>query len=247
MGRMWYSNEESKAWHTKLYIYLFLFILFAGIIISYQWRGVAPTHQAVSQAEGWRGAKSVLYNVIYKDHHKTLYHGCSYDGPVIDLSTCKYVPVNREKNRATRLEAEHIVPASLLPARKLPCWNISRNNCESADPRAQAMLFDLHNLAPSVGQVNLLRGNMRYGETKGTFNPPDCVKGDVARVWFYMRLRHGLEFLPGEEEMFLRWSKMDPVSPWEAERERRIRKYSFIANPYVKGQKTDRSGSCPWE
>lgn len=243
----WYQDEESKTWHIRFYVYLFLFLWFVAIVLSYQWGEDKSTHQTVSQAEGWRGAKSVLYNVIYKDHHKTLYHGCSFSGPVIDLSTCKYVPVEREKYRATRVEAEHIVPASLLPARQLPCWNVSRNNCELNDPKAQAMLFDLHNLAPSVGQLNLLRGNKRYGETKGTFNPPDCVKGDVARVWLYMHLRHGVELWPGEKEMFEKWSKMDPVSPWEAERERRIRKYSFIANPYVKGQKPDRSGSCPWE
>lgn len=241
---MWYQENDSL---IRAVVGIFIFLWVVVILVSHQVYADKTSYQSQSQAAGWRGAKAAMYRVIYKGHNYTLYYGCSYTGSVIDLSTCKYTPVEREKFRATRVEAEHIVPASLLPARKFECWKISRFECESTDPKAQAMLFDLHNLAPSVGQLNLIRGNMRYGETKGTFNPPDCVKGDVARVWFYMRFKHKLEFLPGEEEMFLRWSKMDPVSPWENERERRIRNHNSIANPYVKGQEPDDSGSCPWE
>ena len=78
------------------------------------------------------------------------------------------------------------------------------------------MIFDLHNLAPSVGQVNQYRKNGRYGDVPdnstfetwpgcdvrdqgGTsvgrfhlFEPADCTKGDLARVWFYMHHEHGL-------------------------------------------------------
>ena len=196
------------------------------------------------QSTGWNNAKRVLYDVIYKDHDLTLYYGCFYTGFNIDLSSCDY---DSKTKRSKRVEAEHIVPASLFPARQFECWKMGRNECEKNDPRAQGMLYDLHNLAPAVGQVNADRSNKRYGETEGKFEPQDCVKGDVARIWLYAKDRWGVEFEPGEQEMFERWSGMDPVSPWESEREKRIRKYTFVSNPYIKGQKPDLSGSCPWE
>lgn len=206
------------------------------------------------EAEGWFYTKQVLYDVIYRGHEFTLYHGCKYrwdrqeNRNKVDLSSCSYEPVEKQKNLATRLDAEHIVPASLFPARQFPCWvNGSRSVCEKTDPRAQAMIYDLHNLAPAIGQVNVLRSNKRYGYGPKDFEPQNCIKGDVARVWLYAHERHGVVLLPGEKEMFERWSQMDPVSPWESEREKRIRKYTFVANPFVRGVVPDIKGACPWE
>lgn len=39
-----------------------------------------------------------------------------------------------------------------------------RSDCEDSDSKAQAMIFDLHNLVPSVGQINALKSNDRYSE-----------------------------------------------------------------------------------
>jgi len=51
---------------------------------------------------------------------------------------------------------------SLMSARQFDCWVLgNREACECEDSRAQGMLFDLHNLAPSIGQVNVLRSNER--------------------------------------------------------------------------------------
>ncbi len=124
------------------------------------------------------------------------------------------------------------------------------------------MLFDLHNLAPSIGQVNALRLNDRYSDlpdstsnfggcpiedAKGSFEPPDCKKGDVARVWFYMQLRYGVAIPPEEVAMYVAWSEMDPVSPWESEREERIARYSRVINPFVHGVTPNSAGACAWE
>ncbi len=144
------------------------------------------------------------------------------------------------------------------------------------------MLFDLHNLAPSVGQVNALRSNDRYKDdlpksaaifgqckardVKGGFGPPDCLKGDVARVWQYMSFRHGVVIPEEERAMFEEWSENDPVSLWEGarclrngqktiqsrcgkafEREARIFAHMFVHNPFVHGVATKPEGACPWE
>ena len=91
------------------------------------------------------------------------------------------------------------------------------------------MLFDLHNLAPAIGQVNALR------------------KGDVARIWLYMGLRHGVNISPDEIFRFERWSANDPVSPWESQREKRIFDHTFVQNPFIHGVTPDAAGACPWE
>jgi len=184
---------------------------------------------------------------IHQDHKVTLYCGCEYtrtgtSGGEIVLSNCDFQ--NRpdiSDTRAKRLEWEHIVPASLMPAREHACWvDGSRLECErNGPPEIKAMIFDLHNLVPSVGQINADRSNLRYGEIDGEdlvfggcdfeysrdlgiAEPAPEVRGDVARVWFYMRDTHGVIFEPGEEEMFQIWSEADPIDVWEIERNRRV-------------------------
>ncbi len=172
-----------------------------------------------STSSGWKRTKNIADDVIYEGRSTTFYCGCAYlshgdsdgSGDVTNTDVCGYVGPSKHQSRASRIEWEHIVPASLMPARDLPCWNGergSRARCETLDPRAQAMLFDLHNLAPAIGQVNALRLNDRYadlsGDTSGfgscviedqsgLFEPPDCKKGDVARVWLYMSLMYSVD------------------------------------------------------
>lgn len=197
------------------------------------------------EARTWRETKNLADDIVYNNHHVTFYCGCLYvsdhdgDGSgVPDLSSCSYKGPRTHSSRAQRTEWEHIVPASLMPARKFACWKRGgRKDCERNDPRAQAMIFDLHNLVPSIGQVNALRLNDRYGEiihenhqfgactikdTSGLFQPRDSERGDVARIWLYMVDIYGVELAPGEQEMFIRWHEIDPPSLWEIERDRRI-------------------------
>ncbi len=229
------------------------------------------TTHALADSPGWRRAKNTADDVIYAGKDRTLYCGCVYtsdgdnDGSgSVDHEVCGYQAPTKHANRAARVEWEHIVPASLMPARQFDCWVLgNREKCEREDPRAQAMLFDLHNLAPSVGQVNALRLNDRYVEDlpdntsdfgncpiedkKGAFEPPDCLKGDVARIWLYMSFRHGVVIPPDERAMFERWSGADPVSPWESQREKRIFDHMFVQNPFVHDKETNAAGACPWE
>ena len=226
--------------------------------------------------QGWDRTKNIADDLIYDGQNATLYCGCPYvshedrdgSGDVVyedeqGASVCGFAATS---SRSMRVEWEHIVPASLMPAREFDCWNVGddagRDNCERLDPRAQAMMFDLHNLAPSIGSVNGRRSNHRYGELPddasdfgrceiedagGIFEPPACTRGDVARVWFYMNLVHGVAISAEERIMFEQWSLADPVSPWESERETRIAAYSRINNPFVDGIAPSDAGACPWE
>ncbi|MFX4226479.1 MAG: endonuclease [Porticoccaceae bacterium] len=208
-------------------------------------------------ASGWSDTKNTADDDVYFDHRVTFYCGCDYvsdgdrDGsghPMLD--TCGYTGPSTHSSRAKQIEWEHVVPASLMPARQFECWTKgSRSDCERDDPQAQAMIFDLHNLVPSIGQVNALRLNDRYGEiageerkfgacevedSKGIFEPRDSERGDVARIWLYMAERHGVELAPGEREMFIRWHEADPVSDWEVERDKRIEKLQGTSNHWVR-------------
>ncbi len=226
---------------------------------------------AFAESPGWRRAKNTADDIIYDGKDRTFYCGCVYTSNAtnngsgtVDHAVCGYEVPDTHSARAGRVEWEHIVPASLMPARQFDCWQLgNRDKCEREDPRAQGMLFDLHNLAPSVGQVNALRSNDRYedelpesaaifGEceakdVKGGFEPSDCLKGDVARVWLFMSFRHGVVISEEEREMFEGWSEDDPVSPWESEREALIFDHTFVQNPFVHGVATDPDGMCPWE
>ena len=205
----------------------------------------------------WNKAKNAADDEVYAGITKTFYCGCTYQsdgdsdgsGKITDVSACGYDGPSTHSHRAGRVEWEHVVPASLMPARLFPCWVVhGRDNCERNDPAAQAMIFDLHNLVPSIGQVNALRSNDRYGEISGeagyfgsckiedgsgVFEPADTERGDVARIWLYMMRRHGVVIPEDELSMFLRWHKDDPVSDWERERNRRVEAIQGNGNPYV--------------
>ena len=143
-----------------------------------------------------------------------------------------------------------------MPARLLPCWNAGlpacssggRGCCESHDLNARVQIFDLHNIVPSVGQANALRGNKRYGiiegetldldcdfkwENGGVAEPTTNRRGDVARVWVYFVDRHGLQLEDGELPMDVAWSAADPPDSAEVERNDRIRAAQGNGNPFV--------------
>ncbi|WP_419812609.1 endonuclease [Bacterioplanoides sp.] len=148
----------------------------------------------------------------------------------------------------------------------------NRNCCEAVSPSGEIMIFDLHNLVPAAAQLNQYRSNDPYGvipdesehegfgpmcqarDLNGTtsgpdglFEPPDCKKGDVARIWFYMRLAHGVNIDSETEKLLIAWSKGDPVSPWEKKRHDLISKIQKNKNPYVEGVVPSGKGSCSWE
>ena len=173
-----------------------------------------------------------------------------------------------------------------MPARQMSCWTNpeqfddcvsssgtvkrGRDCCEKVSQTAKNMIFDLHNLAPAIGQVNAYRLNDRYGVVDDNlspeqwvgcdaqhfraakvsdhrFEPADCTKGDVARVWFYMHDQHGVVIPDEEWNMFVGWSEADPVSAWELERDKRIAATQGNNNPYVDGFEADSDGACTWD
>ncbi|TGN63915.1 ribonuclease [Nocardioides eburneiflavus] len=122
---------------------------------------------------------------------------------------------------------------------------------------------DLHHIRPEDVTVNSIRGNKDFDDggsavsgctdcwTDGdSFEPRDAVKGDVARMLFYMAIRYegddgftDLEMSStvgtsssrlGDLETLLAWNAADPVSTFEMRRNDRIHaQWQGNRNPFI--------------
>ncbi|HEX37998.1 MAG TPA: hypothetical protein ENG70_03965 [Candidatus Cloacimonetes bacterium] len=121
---------------------------------------------------------------------------------------------------------------------------------------------DVHHLRPADRSVNGARGNRDFDwggyafeEVEGCYydfdswEPPDRVKGDVARMMFYMVIRYegnnktydlklldktgtyGARF--GKLSTLLQWHKLDPVDEQERYRNDVIYSYQQNRNPFI--------------
>ncbi|ASP48779.1 ExeM/NucH family extracellular endonuclease [Cognaticolwellia beringensis] len=122
---------------------------------------------------------------------------------------------------------------------------------------------DIHHLRPTDISVNSSRGNLDFDNSDSplseapenrvdndSFEPRDSVKGDVARMVFYMDTRYeGSDATPdlrvvdrltsvGDSEIgrlcrLLEWHAADPVDATEQNRHNRIYEYQGNRNPFV--------------
>jgi deoxyribonuclease-1 len=99
-------------------------------------------------------------------------------------------------------------------------------------------------------ELNGDRSNFRYGMIAGLATnygqcdfkvdfaarraePKADKKGDVARIYFYMRDRYGLTISRQQTQLFTAWDKMDPPDALEQQRDQRITKIQGNSNCYV--------------
>ncbi|MEH6628758.1 MAG: endonuclease [Motiliproteus sp.] len=180
---------------------------------------------------------------IYADHQETFYCGCQYSNQgkklVPKLESCGY-SVRKEQNRAMRIEWEHVVPAEAF-GHQLQCWQDGgRKNCRKQSEVFRRMEADLMNLVPAIGEINGNRSNYSFTELQGESDqygacdfkvdfkerkarPTRHIKGDIARIYFYMRDTYRLNISKKQTQLFLAWDRMDPIGDWEVKRQRRIR------------------------
>lgn len=232
---------------TQLKIYLtaiFLCLLVLGL-------NVQATPQSFSQA------KYELKKYVYFDQNQKgqeFYCGCNWEwvgksGGRVDHESCGY-QVRKQKNRADRIEWEHIMPAHSFGQHR-QCWqNGGRKNCVENDPIFREMEADMHNLVPSVGEVNGDRSNYRFGVLPSTpyqhgacdvkidfkqrvVEPRDEIKGMIARTYLYMHDRYNMRMSDQQRQLFQAWDKQFPVSTWERERDARITQRMGHENPHI--------------
>lgn len=118
------------------------------------------------------------------------------------------------------------------------------------DDLYQRMEADLYNIIPVVGGVNALKKDSLPGKIHtyipqfgkcdlkildNIFDPPNHLKGDIARIYFYMESAYpGRVSIPVKtKKMLRRWSKKDLVSKEECLRFHKIYRLQGNINPYV--------------
>lgn len=115
---------------------------------------------------------------------------------------------------------EHVWPQSLLGV------SASNGTVNAAS--------DLHNLKPSDPNENGSRGSLPFGTTGGTYEPPNEVKGDIARIVFYVSVMYDLNLSNvGNITLFLEWNEQDPVDDFEMNRNDVIESYQSNRNPFI--------------
>ncbi|MFD9628213.1 endonuclease [Peribacillus muralis] len=120
---------------------------------------------------------------------------------------------------------------------------------------------DLHHLRPADVTVNGKRGHLDFDEGGQSYSgceckfdadswePPDHVKGDIARMLFYMAVRYegngelDLELadtvntypkpLHGKLSTLLKWNDLDPVDDFESHRNDVIYEWQNNRNPFI--------------
>lgn len=105
---------------------------------------------------------------------------------------------------------------------------------------------DLHNMVPVQSRIEVWRRNAKYDELGDNaalkdcgmrestqfIEPPDRIKGDIARAVAYMVQTYDLPW-PGMTSIFVEWSRLDPPDPKEVARNQAITELQGQGNPFV--------------
>ncbi|MBI4060172.1 MAG: endonuclease, partial [Elusimicrobia bacterium] len=116
---------------------------------------------------------------------------------------------------------------------------------------------DLHHLMATFVHPNWVRGHLPFGEVRGrpdyenragakrgdgVFEPPDAVKGRVARGLLYFRARYGDSRLLGrvwsvfwnrQIELLMDWNRRFPPDAFESRRNDLLEAYQGNRNPFI--------------
>ena len=178
---------------------------------------------------------------------------------VVNANSCGYTP-RKNINRGKYIEWEHVVPASII-GRNLSCWkdNICINSkgkkykgrkcCQKINNYFKIAEADMHNLVPAVGELNGDRSNYSFGIVKNKIKrygscefyienkivePRNEIKGDIARIYFYMIDRYKIQIPNNEINVLQYWNKLDQVSMFERVRNQRIKNTQGNSNRFIK-------------
>lgn len=117
--------------------------------------------------------------------------------------------------------------------------------CEK-DDRYRRIASDLHNIVPVQSRVEMRRRNAKFEQLSAAaplgecgireqtqfIEPPERVKGDVARTVAYMVTTYDLPWV-GAISVFKDWNELDPPDDNELTRHNRILEIQGNANPFI--------------
>ena len=213
--------------------------------------------------QSFNKSKKTLLKKVYYDHHLTFYCGCPFDEKK-KLEPCDHYTPKKINTRSQRIEWEHVVPAAHF-GQSFKEWREGKEACvdskgksfkgrkcaEKTNIAYRYMQSDMYNLYPAIGEINGLRSNYRFDMVAGenrefgpcdfeiegrVAEPPEPVRGDIARTYQYMDIAYPGHGIIGKssKKLFKAWSAQDPVDEWECERCKRIEALQGNENSIVK-------------
>jgi deoxyribonuclease-1 len=240
------------------------FLLIVAIIFYFL------TNIAATAEDGWSFGKSKkLAKDIYSDNQVTFYCGCDYQTKgtklIPDWDSCDYFPRNEYTNsgkvnsRSLRIEWEHVMPAWFFGS-EMKCWKKGGRKACKKDKQFEKMEADLHNLVPAIGEINGDRSNFAFANIEGekkvygecdfeinfkdrVVEPREAIKGDIARIYFYMSETYNVPLNQKLQEMLQYWSTLDPVDQKELERNSKIFRIQGNSNRFVDSEQIIKKGS----
>lgn len=207
--------------------------------------------------------KRDLKNFVYYDHPETFYCHIHFDGHnKVELPEDFDAP--KYKNRANRMEWEHIVPSENF-GRAFKEWREGHPDCVNSkggsykgrrcayktNIQFRIMQSDMYNLYPSVGSVNAIRSNYNFAELSGEndiyiepcdfkvqgrkVEPANFSKGEIARTYLYFDSEYPSYNMSKQSKRQMNvWNSEYPVTSWECTRAKRIEKIQGNPNKFVK-------------
>lgn len=200
---------------------------------------------------------------IYGYRGRTFYCHCTYVGERVNANKCG-LKSPWHKARLTKVEWEHIVPASKFKRRFRSFYGHEKcrtksgkryygRRCAKKISKAfRKVEGDLYNLVPASGAINGYRSNKNFGWlpsisqgvfgkcklkiTKRKIEPRRSIRGNIARVYMYMHQAYpGLRIISGRNRRMLqRWHRQDPVNRTECRIGRKIARIQKNVNPFLK-------------
>ncbi len=195
----------------------------------------------------------VILEALHKYNKRTFYCNCFYEKKSPIFHSCRY-KIFKNFKRASRIEWEHVVPASRF-GKNFSTWKFGHQNCKKKNGKSfkgrkcarknnQKYRFiesDLYNLQPVIGEINQVRNNYQMSiiegekrlfgdcdfEVKKKFvEPTESVRGNIARIYFYMSKEYPkfIKLSLRELIMFKNWDLNDPVDKWECNLSKKIKK-----------------------
>ncbi|WP_250654876.1 endonuclease [Alkalimarinus coralli] len=118
--------------------------------------------------------------------------------------------------------------------------------CRNESEQYRQITSDLHNIVPADSRFELKRKNARFGELgdeveiencgfRRSFQllqPPEEIKGDIARAILYMHDTYKLPIMGAIDDL-KRWNRADPPSEEEIARNKRVGEIQGNENPFI--------------
>lgn len=186
---------------------------------------LCATHSYADNHDPEKVIEELFWGQLYADGGKTFY-------------------CNKEFSKKTPLIAESYVYSTSWIKDYLQCG--TDRQCKRESPEYIRILSDLHNIVPADAYFNFKRKTSSFGIADETIEanecgikkafqiiePPDSIKGDIARIIVFMHTTYDLPLKQTASEL-LRWNEIDPPSAEEIARNEKIKALQGNSNIYI--------------